>query len=64
MSLMYIKHVHEYNFPYVHVASMTVGATGRQDAYLISSISTLVASHFNSSFRTIITVYESVSENV
>ena len=49
---------------YDTVASMTVGATARQDAYLISSISTLVASHFNSSFRTIITVYKSVSENV
>ena len=43
---------------------MTVGATGRQDAFLISLISTLVASHFNSSFGTIITVYESVSVNV
>ena len=55
-----------YDFPrtspvFIYVASMTVGATGKQDAYLISLISSFVASRFNSSFRTIITVYESVS---
>ena len=49
---------------YRYVASITNGTTDRQDKYLVSLISTLVASHFNSGYRTIITVYESVSENV
>ena len=36
----------------------------RQDKNLVSWISTLVASRFNSGYRTIITEYESVSEKV
>ena len=46
------------------VASITNETTDRQDKYLVSLISTLVASHFKSGYRTIITVYKSVSENV
>ena len=47
-----------------NVASIANGATGRQDRNLVSSISTWVASNFNSSSRTIITIYESVLEDV
>ena len=66
MSVLYFhgfKHLHN-NKIIRNVASITNGTTDRQDKYLVSSISVLVASHFNSGYRTIITAYESVLENV
>ena len=62
---MYLKHPILKQLPCIlNVASITNGATGRQDRNLVSSISTWVASNFNSSSRTIITIYESVLEDV
>ena len=64
MYTVFTTHMYAMFTPDMYVASITNGTTDRQDKYLVSLISTLVASHFNSGYQTIITVYESVSENV